>query len=303
MIGLVMNDLEKAIVNSMLGFGDTFRANFGAFTRVEDKVGNQDPNDVVTSTDRESQEAILQAIFKVNPNMAISVEECLNKPTEVQAALYANDGTSNELVGIDGVDGTYAFGHGIRDDSGIIANEMRRDPNDRNSGRFAFAAFYYPKLRQLIIANENLVYAIREDDLAVKFKLKVLPSRNKSKVYSAARIMHDREREILRETGIRDEQFVPDIYSYTQLLQGLINGDVNGCILPRAHVYDGSAVAWTAQKLGFDVEYSDGRPFGLLPFGDRIVDGKRVWPYDENGLLIIGRKNDGMFSKYQKKAA
>ena len=63
MIGLVMNDLEKAIVNSMLGFGDTFRANFGAFTRVEDKVGNQDPNDVVTSTDRESQEAILQAIF------------------------------------------------------------------------------------------------------------------------------------------------------------------------------------------------------------------------------------------------
>ncbi len=290
----LVSHLEQVLIESMLLCKDRTAAQFGKAKKLAAKVGDVRyvASEALTEVDLLNQETILQHLYPHFPGVAISVEERLDDPTEVQAALYKNDATANYCVLLDPIDGTYCYAEGIRPDYGIIASVARRV--NEKEGQFCLGVIAYPSLDEVIIARENSMLHITNGQRRVIGKNTSPPSTRER--YSAV-FTHDKKRLQLHTEEVVHEQ---DLYSTAQVVRQFARGEIKGYLTYNGHINDHIAVAWMAQQWGADVEYASGASFGTIPFGDILVEGKRVSPRDTGGLLIVGDREDACFQKYKE---
>jgi fructose-1,6-bisphosphatase/inositol monophosphatase family enzyme len=243
----------------------------------------------VTEVDLDNQETILFHLYGERPDILVSVEERLNNPTPVQEAFYKNTDSAT-LVTLDALDGSFNFHEGLRPNYGIIGGVMERTGED--TGVFRSVIIYYPSLDVVLKATENCVIELTNKGARQRHLGDVWRPQG---VYSAF-FTHDNER--LRIKG-NTVPYKKNLYSTAQAALQLVRGEICGFLNNRGHLLDYGATNWLAKQWGADVEYASGKPFGELPFGDRLANGLRHPPRDNNGLVIVGKKNDGAFEFYR----
>ncbi|MBI4154274.1 hypothetical protein HY501_02980 [Candidatus Woesearchaeota archaeon] len=269
--------LEKILLEAIDAIKGNTARNFGRAAHLQ-KEGTNAFAQALTAIDLENQEAVLQRLYASAPWVGISVEERLDNPTEVQKRLYENKG-AKFLVQLDPVDGTLAYRDGLRNDYGIIASVLERV--GEGFGEFRLGIVCYPSLEFSFLADSSGLYCLKGDRRTKIMKDKAKAPRKPYYISSHRNHVNDPDHQAL--------------YSKTQMLLQLVNYELSGVVTANANLTDHCVAAWMAKQWGADVCYSSGKEFGVLPFGDYFVEGKRVNPRDTSGLLVIGTKDDGFF--------
>jgi len=285
-----LESIENVIMQGMRLTREKTISNFGIAKSLNDKEGASIASQALTEVDLHNQETILVHLFNHFPDLAISVEERTEDPTEVQAKFYDNEGKSDLCFTLDAIDGTYAYKNGIRNDYGIIGSIMKRKHD--NVGEFISGLLYFPTHDLFLLANDSGFFEIQEDHRKKLDKSSALVSDREE--YSAI-FIHDKKR-----LELDFDRFVNEIYSTTQMVLQMIRGEIPGFLTSYGHVYDQAVGPWMLSKWGADVIYASGIEYGELPFGDKIIDGERIPPRDRKGLLIVGDKSHPLFKEYVK---
>jgi hypothetical protein len=189
------------------------------------------------------------------------------------------------------LDGSYSYKHGIRNDYGIIGSVIKR--KEGQIGEFISGIMYFPTDDFFFLANNKGLFEIKGDNKTKLEKKGII--NNKRQEYSAV-FAHEPKR-----LGVEAGMYIRDIYSINQMLLQLVKGEIPGFLTSNGHVYDHLVGPWMASKWGADVSYASREPFDSVPFGDKLIDGKRKPPRDNRGLLIVGDKNHLMFNEYMRK--
>jgi fructose-1,6-bisphosphatase/inositol monophosphatase family enzyme len=289
----VMNleSLEKVMMEGMRLSREKTVSKFGIAKALPDKDESNPASQAVTEIDLYNQEIFLEHLFRKFPNVEISVEERVDNPTGVQERFYSNGGKSNLCVTLDALDGSYSYKHGIRNDYGIIGSVIKR--KEGQIGEFISGIMYFPTDDFFFLANNKGLFEIKGDNKTKLEKKGII--NNKRQEYSAV-FAHEPKR-----LGVEAGMYIRDIYSINQMLLQLVKGEIPGFLTSNGHVYDHLVGPWMASKWGADVSYASREPFDSVPFGDKLIDGKRKPPRDNRGLLIVGDKNHLMFNEYMRK--
>jgi len=286
-----LESLEKVMMEGMRLSREQTVSKFGLAKALPDKEEGTVASQAITEVDLFNQETFLTRLYKEFPNIEVSVEERVDDPTEVQQRFYNNQGKSELCITLDALDGSYSYKHGIRKDYGIIGSVIKRKKGQE--GEFISGIMYFPTDDFFLLANNNGLFEINGEK---QTKLEKKATMNTQRKEYSAVFTHDSKR-----LGVEANIYVRDIYSLNQMLLQLIKGEIPGFLTSNGHIYDHLVGPWMASIWGADVCYASGEPFGSVPFGDSIIDGKRKPPRDNRGLLIVGDKTHSMFNQYMKK--
>lgn len=286
-----ISELEERMMQGMQLCRDVMVTNFGIAKSLPDKNSINLAGQALTEVDLSNQETFLVHLHQFFPNVEISVEERVDDPTEVQQKFYKNQGKSDICVTLDALDGSHNYKYGIRKDYGMIGSIVKKI--DEKTGKFVSAIMYYPTDDFFLVANTAGMFEFKGKSLHKLVKPNKLICQREE--YSAV-FSHDAKR-----LQLAFDRFVTDIYSINQMLVQLINGEIPGFLTSNGHIYDHIVGQWMARQWGADMEYASGVPFDAIPFGDKIVEGKRISPRDNKGLLIAGDRKHPIFQEYINK--
>ncbi|MBW2987960.1 hypothetical protein DRJ48_02540 [Candidatus Woesearchaeota archaeon] len=284
-----LSELEKAIIRGMEATKQATVAGFGKAKAMSKSSGDNVASRTLSATDIQNQLTILEEVHMVAPDITISVEECLETPTQLQNKFYANMDARVMLM-LDPLDGSHAYTQKKSTWYGEIAGVVERVANDK--GMITSAIVFYPHHGLWLLAKPGSVEWFDGTSVLV-----CEPSPCQlNQPYSTIFVYDHTRLRLNQEVTIRAE-----LYSITEMLIKLVRGEITGFLSARGHFYDNTVGIWIAQQLGFKVEYASGEQFsGIVPFGDIVREGKRVAPRDEQGLIIVGKYNDAWFERYKR---